>query len=248
MTNQIEPVNSFAPIRNMALLFNQTKFLIERDPRLPGFGVFYGPSGFGKTHASIYTTHKTHAARVEIGDSWSKKKLLENISLELGMGKPRGTIADLAEKIIEKLSDNPSQPLIIDEADKLVEKKMLEIVREIQEASQAPIILMGEEKLPAKLATNERLHNRVLSWQAAEACDLDDTKKLAKSYCPNVTLHDDLIERICKQTHGRARRITTTLVNILEFAQRNGLTAIASADYDGRIISGETPRPRSLPQ
>ena len=38
-----------------------------------------------------------------------------------------------------------------------------EIVREISEASQVPVILVGEEQLPQKLARVERVHNRVLN-------------------------------------------------------------------------------------
>ncbi|WP_068317447.1 AAA family ATPase [Polycladidibacter hongkongensis] len=247
MTGNRNVVNGgFAPLKNVALAMQLANKLIDRDFSLPGFGVFYGPSGFGKTQSSIFVQNKTGATRIEIADSWTKKKMVSAILMELGVQKPRGTIADLTEQAIHLLSDNPHQPLIIDEADKLIEKKLVELVREIQEHSQAPVLLLGEELLPQKLEQYERAHNRVLDFVGALPCDLDDTMALARCYAPKLQIMEDLAQRICDETHGRARRIATTLVAVREFATNAGLERIDSTDYTGKIISGASPATRRL--
>lgn len=56
----------------------------------------------------------------------------------------------MMDQIGEELSLS-QRPLIIDEADFLVQKRMIEVVRDIYESSQATIILIGEEAMPVKL-------------------------------------------------------------------------------------------------
>lgn len=247
MTNQGHIVNDkTAPLQNMALLQDLAEQLINRKPNMPGFGVFCGPSGFGKTFASAYVQNSLNATYIEVGESWRAKKLITAILQELGVQKPKGTLSDLTEQAIYLLSDNPNRPLIIDEADKLVDKKLIEHVREIQDASQAPVILIGEELLFSKLEKFERVHNRVLAWVGAEPCDFADTKALAKVYAPNIEIADDLLAHICDQTNGRARRIAVSLNSVFEFCRNHGTEYIDLTNYDGNISTGQPPKPRRL--
>ncbi len=117
-----------------------------------------------------------HPYYVRVGDSWTKKTLVRAILKELGVREPKGTVADLTEQAIIRLAEPNHPPLFIDEADKLVDKGMIELVREIQEGAQIPIVLIGEELLPQKLQKVERVHNRVLEWVPAEKCDVEDTR------------------------------------------------------------------------
>ncbi len=63
--------------------------------------------------------------------------------------------------------------------DKLVDKGMIELVRDINKAAQVPVLLVGEELLPQKLEQYERVHNRVLEWVLAQPCDLADARAQA---------------------------------------------------------------------
>lgn len=227
------PATSFAALKNVILLMQLHQRLKDRGPHLPGIGVMHGFSGYGKTYAAIYLANKTGAARVEIGDSWTKKTLLMAILKELGEPRPRGTIPALAEAAIEKLAMPGHPPLIIDEADKLVDKNMIEIVREIHESAQVPVILIGEEALPTKLERSERTHNRVLEWVAAQPCDLEDTRKLAAIFAPNLMISDQLLDLIRAQSQGKARRIVTNLDRIKEWAFEQGTYELTPEAYRG---------------
>jgi DNA transposition AAA+ family ATPase len=227
------PATSFAALKNVILLMQLHQRLKDRGPHLPGIGVMHGFSGYGKTYAAIYLANKTGAARVEIGDSWTKKTLLMAILKELGEPRPKGTIPALAEAAIEKLALPGHPPLIIDEADKLVDKNMIEIVREIHESAQVPVILIGEEALSTKLERSERTHNRVLEWVAAQPCDLEDTRKLAAIFAPNLVISDQLLDLIRAQSQGKARRIVTNLDRIKEWAFEQGAYELTPEAYRG---------------
>lgn len=244
MTTKTTAVNTkgtVALLKNVAACMATMTRLQDRGPGRPGLGVFYGHSGFGKTYSAIYVQNKTRAARVEVGDSWSRKVLLEKLCHELRV-ETKGTISQLMDRVVEALVDD-DRPLIIDEADKLCDKHMIEMVRQIQEESGAPVLLLGEEKLPAKLAEVERVHNRVLHWEPAQPCDLEDTRALAQLLAP-IEIADDLLEQIRRESQGRARRIVVNLDLVVEAARNLGTRTMSAADFTGSMYTGSAPRPR----
>ncbi|MFT4275565.1 MAG: ATP-binding protein [Rhodopseudomonas sp.] len=229
------------PLKNVASFMTLTLRLQSRSPHLPGFGVFYGPSGFGKTEASIYAQNKTNAVRVEVGETWSIKKLLQELLFELRI-QPKGTISDLADQVKAALGDDPRRPLIIDEADKLLRKGgMLEVIREIGDVAGCPVILIGEEMLPEKLAVHERFHNRVLDWTGAEQCDQEDVAALAAALYRGVTIAPDLLAEIARQSDGRARRICNNLDEAMKLAKNKGLKTVDLAAWGGTKFNTNTP-------
>lgn len=242
---QIVKPTTLAALKNVASFFTQVKKLQERGPHLPNIGVMHGPSGYGKSYASIYVQNKTRAIRVEVGESWNRKSFVRAILREGGVAEPRGATADLVEQAILLLAEDRNRPLLIDEADKLVDKGLIEIVRELAEHAQIPVLLIGEEQLPHKLAKFERVHNRVLDWFGAEPCDLQDCRKLADIFLAGVAISDELLDDMRVKGDGRARRIVVSLNNAREWARNEGVKALDRGDYQGPIYTGEAPRARS---
>lgn len=228
------------PLKNVASFMAMTMKLIDREPHLDNFAVCYGPSGYGKTQSAIFAQNKTRAVVVEIFDSWTRKTFAQSLLLELGI-EARGSVSDMMEQAKAALGDDPRRPLIIDEADKVVDKGWTELVREIGMVARCPIILVGEERLPQKLAAFERLHNRVIEWMPAEPCDAEDAALLAAAVCPQVAVAPDLLEEIRRQSDGRARRIVTNLAQVGELARNRGLQVVDRAAW------GKTPFFTSTP-
>ncbi|WP_048646573.1 AAA family ATPase [Nitratireductor soli] len=243
-TNMVRP-GSVAPLKNVASCLALVDALIHRPPHLPNIGVFSGFSGYGKTMAAQYCWNRTGALFIEVFDFWTRKKFCQAILAELGVARPRGTIGDMMDEIIARLGDDPARPLIIDEADKLVDKGMIELVRDLNKAAQVPVLLVGEEKLPQKLEAHERVHNRVLEWVLAQPCDLDDARALTAFLYPRLVISDALLDHICAETRGRARRIATSLNAAAAFAANAGLAELDVSNYSGRIFTGEAPKRHS---
>jgi hypothetical protein len=217
--------------------------LQNRTDGLPGMGCFNGPSGFGKTSAAIYATNAFSAVNVQVQSTWSGKFLCQSILRELGE-TPRGTIAALVQRISELLAMR-DVPLLIDEADHLLRKSLIEIVREIYEGSQVPVVLIGEEEMPQKLRAWERVHNRMLGWQEALEADLQDVRHLAPIYARGVTIEEDLAEHLLQVSARTVRRICVNLDLVAEFARRENLASVDLGLWGKRdLYTGAAPMAR----
>jgi DNA transposition AAA+ family ATPase len=245
MTDTGRQFNSVAPLRNVVAMVQLMERVMSRAPTLPGMAVFYGPSGYGKSTAATYAANTFDAYTIQAESTWTKSSLCENILLELGL-EPRGRIDQMARAIYEEIAAT-GRPLIIDEADHIVARGLIELVRDIYEKSEATIILIGEEKLPRKLTRWERVHGRILNWVAAEPAAMADVSLLADIYCEGVTLDETLKELLLEASHHSMRRVSTNLADVRLFAQANGLTRVSRKDWGDRPFhDGQAPRPRGL--
>jgi DNA transposition AAA+ family ATPase len=244
MTTNDQPVNphSIAPLKNVRALLTLTDMLQSRPAGLSGLGLFTGFSGYGKSVACQYVQNKLGAKYIEARSFWTAKAFCEAMLRELAVDRPKGTIAKMMDQIIDIMGDDPRRPLIIDEADKLVDKNMIELVRDIHEVTGVPIVLVGEENLPAKLKVFERVDNRVLGRVLAEKCDVNDAQYLAGIRCQGVKLAPDLLQSIVSQTKGNARKIATTLHNVRIFAVNAGVAELDLDAYRGGVFTGEAPK------
>lgn len=247
MTNNVALVNTIAPLKNVGLFSALVDRVVHRTQGLPGMAVFHGWSGFGKTFSATYAANKHGAFYVEVGDSWTRKKLCQAILQEMGMDT-RGTISDLVDRIIEGLVGE-NRPLIIDEFDHVLAKNYFETVREIHDKSGAAIVLIGEERLPAKIKAlpSDRFHNRMLDWVAAQPTDLEDCRHLARLYCPDGVIEDDLLKRVHESSQGRVRRVCVNLDRIREAMVTESLETINLAQWNNRpLFTGDIPTRRAV--
>ena len=172
------------------------------------------------------------------------RSLCAAILTELGVQTQAKTIADQMDQIIEALAID-GVPLIIDEADYLATKGLINLVREIHDKSGAPVLLIGEEGLPGALSRWERVHNRMLDWVPAQPATLEDAKHLARLYCPGVSVADDLLSKIAEAASGRARRICVSLERVREMAATEGHKSIDAAQWgDKQFFRGQPPARR----
>jgi hypothetical protein len=233
-----------APIKNVAACLNLVRSLQNRHPLQPNLGVFAGFSGYGKSIAALYAQNKTGAAYVEVSDTWTRAKLLKSILSELGQYQPRGTLSDMEDEIIGILTRDPKRPLVIDEADKLIDKRMIELVRMIAKKSNVPVLLIGEELFPKKLEGVDRFRDLVLVMDYAQPCDLDDTRTLSRTFYPGIAIMDDLLDAAREKAGGRVRRIGNSLHAIASFASVRGLESVSLAQYEGLFSEGKLPSRR----
>lgn len=225
-----------APLRNVAAFAALVERVTRRSTNLPGMAVFYGKSGLGKTNSATYGANKHNAYYVQVKSVWTKKRLCQAILQEMGL-RPTSTVAEMVDQVGEQLALS-GRPLIVDDAQFLVHRGMIEILRDIYESSFAAVILIGEESLPTDLKRWERVHNRMLDWVQAQPCDLADTRHLARMYCPGVDVADELLDKVRLAVNGCTRRIAVNLDHIRAFAEGKALKTIDSATYKGRIDTG----------
>lgn len=237
-------MSQIATITNIALADSAMKQLLNRSHSLPGLGVLHGPSGYGKSFAASYVMNKHHAYYIQCKSVWTRKKFLEAILKEMGI-MPAKNLSDMMEQACEELMQS-GRPLIIDEADWLVDtKSQVMMAMDLYEGSQAPILLIGEERLPAKLSHFEKIHNRILKWAPAQPCQMRDVLLLADIYARGVEFDEALLQNVLLATKGVARRISTSLENLRNWAADNGVGRVTADMYTGEFFTGQAPRGRS---
>lgn len=238
-------VASIADIANLGLCDVAIERALSRTTSLPGMVCFYGPSGYGKSMSACWVANARRAYYVQARSVWTKKDTLRAIISELGVTTaPTATSAALVDAIASELAMT-GRPLIIDEMDHIVNKGSVELIRDIYEASQAPILLIGEEMLPTKLKRFERFHGRVLSWVPAQPVSVEDAKRLAPVYS-KVTIHDDLLAHVVKLANGSVRRVAVNLSLISDTSLTEGMAAVDLTTWGKReLYTGEAPKRRA---
>lgn len=243
MTQSSQTNNTLAPLRNVLAFRTMLQRLDDRSAGLAGMGCFYGPAGFGKTMASIYCANQRGACLVQCESTWTVKTLCQVILEELGI-KPARTTPEMSRQIQQALAME-NIPLIVDEADYLVTKKSVEILRDIYEKSGVPVILVGEEALPAKLRQWERIHSRMLERVAAEPLDDEDFGHLKRIRCRDVELSSELSAAIKAASRGSARLIVNNLDTVRQRARVLGKAELDLSDLGTvRLHDGTAPELR----
>lgn len=235
-------MNQTAQIYNLELVRTATERLCSRTAGLPGLAALYGPAGYGKTTAAGAVANENRSYFVQIRSAWTRKALLEKILTEMSL-KPEGTISAMLDQVATQLAAS-GRMLILDEFDYAARSDaMIELTRDIYEASQATILLLGEEMLPQKLKKHERFHSRVLSWIPAQPVSVADAAALAPIYAPEVDIGEDLLAELVRLSGGSVRRVCVNLSNINQEAALEGWERVGRREWADRpLYTGEAPR------
>lgn len=235
-----------APLKNIRTLDEIVERLMNRDLHLPGIASYTGPSGWGKSTAAAFVSARYQATYVEIRSTWTKKALLEALLKAMGI-TPAGTVSNMLDQVSEELGVS-QRPLILDEFDYAVAKEgLVDLVRDIYEQSMAPIVIIGEEKLPMKLKRWERFDGRIMDWAQALPADIEDARVLNRHYTPGVTVEDDLLSVLVSMAGGSVRRIVTNLDRIANVARMEGTKSIGLSQWKDRPLhTGQAPKVRGF--
>ena len=220
------------PLASVTALVELVEYVLNRPPELPGFGVLYGRAGMGKTTSCIYAVNRYRAYTVRCAFTATQRGFCEDVAKELGLASPARTIHRLVQQIGDHLADHPLRPLIVDEADNLARRKIIEIVRDIYEGcapAGAAVILVGEQALPEVLQRWERIDSRVLRRVESPVPGVEDAELLAQRVCPGVALDEDALQRALSLCRGSLRRLVSAFFALRDAAALDGWTEAPAA-------------------
>ena len=244
MTQMESPINNIAPLANVVRLQTLAVRLQNRAHGLPGIGCYFSPAGFGKSTSGIFLTNSMGACHIQALPFGGIKNLLTMIVNELGV-RPAKQVSDLFLQAVAQLQKT-NRILIIDEADQILTDRTIEMLRLLHDATEVPLILMGEENLPQKLKRWERVHSRILSWVAAEPVTIEDIGFLAPIYAAGVTLDADMRAAILTASSGSIRNASTNIAFVSEFAASKGIKRLSLAEWGSKPFhTGEAPTARA---
>ena len=202
--------------------FVQTIGVCQACQEYMGLGIIVGKSGQGKTHALKKYAELPRVAYIECDDTMACRDLVE--AIENGIGLPKGyggTIWSRVNRIREFFNTNEGFLLIIDEADKLINKytqKKMEILRGIFDQSNVGIVIAGEPRLETELKGN-----------LARFANTMDFYYKKRRYCRMAT--KSVITKIRRKKMAEASHTTGTVAKITHIALGSG-----GVNADGTVI------------
>ena len=196
-----------------------------------GLGIIVGKSGQGKTHALKKYAELPRVAYIECDDTMACRDLVE--AIEDGIGLPRGyggTIWKRVNRIREFFNANEGFLLIIDEADKLINKytqKKMEILRGIFDQSDVGIVIAGEPRLETELKGNlARFANRMDFYYKLKGLSKNEVADYLEGYEVEEAAMGEMISRATNTQSGCFRLLDRTLNNVLRILKQKGETRI----------------------
>lgn len=213
--DEIEAAGTIAPLSNVMRFSQMLTEVLSRPLALPGFAVFDGPAGLGKSFAAMFAAnrHRAHVLRLE--SCTTQRGFMERLAAELGLRSPARSIEGIAHQIADHLIANPHRPIILDEADHLARRGIIELVRDIHDIAApagAAIAMIGETGFYAGLKRWERVQSRVLVHEEAKPLTARDVELLSKLILGAVDAASTA--RVSKAAGGSARRAVTALYAI----------------------------------
>lgn len=227
--------NKLAVVKNVVALRSAFDALAGRNAGIPGMGLVYGDTGFGKTTAIAWLVNQTNGIYVRAHATWTPSAMLGAMMQEIGAEPLHSRNSVMVNYIIAKLALD-KRPLFIDEADYLFSNmKMLETLRDIHDTSGVPVVMIGMEGIERRLVHRKQLARRVSQWVEFRPADLRDSRTLTDTVC-EVEIGDDMLERLHAEAKGNVGLMVVGLARIEALAKANGWKKIDLDQWGARQL------------
>ena len=195
-----------------------------------GSAIVVGRSGYGKTYSLRQYARLPRVVYIECNESMSCRDLIRRIEKQLGLPKRYGSNDERLEEIIEFFNINQGYLMIVDEADKLINKytiKKIELLRTIMDSAAVGMVLAGELSLEAHLAAyDERFANRMDFAYRLHGLTKEEIERYLDGWTIEDAAMDVLIGRARNNKSGCFRLFDRTMNNIIRIMTEKNLTVI----------------------
>lgn len=214
---------NFIKTTNVKNFIGLVENLLNKPKNSPKMGLIYGEPGLGKSQTALWLACKYDAIYLRATNLMTGRWLLEEIAKEMDE-IPRYLTSDNFNLIVQKLKQKP-QLIIVDEIDYLMNNlKTIEILRDIHDETDCPIIFVGMGLAHKKLERYKHLFDRFSEIVKFETFGVNDISQIINQLA-EIKFTADSIEYIHKK-YNRFRQIVQ-LINQLEIvAKDNNLQEI----------------------
>ena len=213
----------FVKTTNVKNFIGLVENLLNKPKNIPKMGLIYGEPGLGKSQTALWLACKYDAIYLRATNLMTGRWLLEEIAKEMDE-IPRYLTSDNFNLIVQKLKQKP-QLIIVDEIDYLMNNlKTIEILRDIHDKTECPIIFVGMGLAHKKLERYKHLFDRFSEIVKFETFGVNDLSQIV-SQLSEVTFTPDAVEYIHTK-YNRFRQIVQLINQMETFAKDNNLTEI----------------------
>lgn len=209
-------IHQVVKTRNVQAFFSGLEVLKNGVKGRMGMMLVFGPPGTGKTFITQKQAMQEDTVYVRCKYIDKPKSLLHSIVAELGE-EPRGYTSQLFTQALEQLLTRP-RTLILDEADYMVQAGIIEIIRDLNDMANTPVIISGMGNIDKKLQRFPHLVDRIRAIVQFKLFDLGEIKLLGKQVC-EVELTDSAYDYIARTGQGKFR-VTNDLFDLAERIQK----------------------------
>ena len=200
--------------------------LQTRSEITPGIGLIHGASGYGKTTTVTYMFNQLTAmgslpVYVRCYATDTPSSFLARITKELG-SEPMYPLRKSVDFITKTMNDQQIA-LFVDEADHIIgQAKTMETIRDLYDATELPVVLIGMEEITRRISHRKQLFNRISEWVEFMPADNEDVSMFALELLEHgIEVGEDLLDYIRLRSGGEVRRILIALEKIERFAITN---------------------------
>lgn len=195
-----------------------------------GLGIVVGRSGYGKTHTLKEYAKLPRVAYIECDSAMGNRDLMEAIERSLGLPRGYGSVAQRLNAIRDFFNASKGYLLIVDEADKLINKsswKKLDTIRDIFDKSSVGVVIAGEPKLEPMIKTYlDRMANRIGLYAKLNGLTPSEVEEYLSDIAVDQDALVELKDRACNIRTGCFRLLDRTLTNVERILQMRGEEAV----------------------
>lgn len=228
--------HELATTKNIVRLRDAYEELHDRSTGVPGMGLVFGYTGYGKSTAIAWLVNQVNGVCVRANATWTPNAMLGQIMKELGAAPTHSGGATMVDFIVEKLALE-NRPLFVDEADYFFNygAKMIETLRDIHDLSGSPVMMVGMEGIEKRLVHRKQLARRISQWVEFLPTDLQDARIVADTVC-EVEIEEDLLCHLHDETQGSVGLMVVGMARIESFARSNNFKKMNMERWGNRKL------------
>ena len=221
---------AFIKTQNVKKFITLMEELKKLPPNIPKLAMVYGEHGLGKTHSVIWWATRNDAIYVRANNDINQNGLLKLIVEELGE-RPFFFMQENYNLILKHLRNEP-KIIIVDEVDYLFNyHNAIEILRDIQDNTGVPIVLVGMGMMDKKIARFKHFDDRIYKKLKFEHFDENDIKEILESMT-ELNFTDDAITYLATRTN-QFRQLVNVVNKIEKVAETNQIK-----ELDEQLLKG----------
>ncbi len=215
--------NKFVKTVNYKKFVSLMSKLKSLPDNIPRFGLIYSEPGIGKTYMLLKWAIDNDAIYVRANNGMTQPGLLKTIVSDLDLTDYHNMQMNF-NQIVKSLQQEP-RVIIVDEVDYLIgSKNVIEILRDIQDMTNVPIILSGMEFANRKIARFKHIKSRLYKSLKLKYYDFDEINEILKQLTKlNFTENAIKCFSIRKIPF---RQIVQTIQELESYAQTNNIDEI----------------------
>lgn len=213
--------NRFVRTSNVDLFLASMAQVEERGAPEASILLVGGNAGFGKSRTGTWWHIQNDSVMIRMKAAYTPKWAMSDLCSGLGEPDVRGSTMKLFGTAVGSLARNP-KPIVVDEVEYALQNdiKALEILRDVSDTVDVPLILLGREFVYKHLERHRQLYTRISGYAEFLPASLDDVQLCVEELC-EVPVAEEVIARIAAESEGHIREIVKAIANVERVGKRN---------------------------